>query len=90
MFHRSPLALFPACAYVTAQLSTKEAMMRQRYVVALLAAPLAGAPAGPDPTQVLDLLIAKLRTMVDEKAAPKAPPTGAYRVELVPVPRGHG
>ena len=41
MFHRSLLALFSAGAYVSAQLSAKEAIMGRRSVLALLAAVVA-------------------------------------------------
>jgi len=41
--------------------------------------------AGVDITQVLDLAIAKLRSVVGEDVA-SAQPAGGYRVQIVPVP----
>jgi len=41
--------------------------------------------AGLDITQVLDLAIAKLRSVVGEDAA-RVQPGGGYRVQIVPVP----
>ena len=46
MVHRSLLALFSEAAYVSAQLSAKEAIMRRRSVLALLAALVAAIAAG--------------------------------------------
>jgi peptide/nickel transport system substrate-binding protein len=46
MFHRSLLALFSAEAYVSAQLSAKEAIMRRRSVLALLPALVGSIAAG--------------------------------------------
>jgi len=47
--------------------------------------PAASPLAGIDPTQLLDLVIAKLQTVVGDEPT-TAKPAGGYRVQIVPVP----
>lgn len=71
-----------ACRAILAALETEPG------VALAVAQPVAQSPlAGVDPTQLLDLVIAKLRSVVGEDAASN-PTKPGYRVQIVPVPRG--